>query len=589
MTANFLKWQHDLAVQASGFAGWVLLTAIVVAILLAIRWRWQDPTSMPRLVTRLALMAGFLGTLALLLPLKDAVRLVIPGAFVGAVAYGWVDLARRKRTTIALPHVSPITWIVVGGAALRVPLLFMKNPWYDETFTAAVVSRSLGEMWRVIQSDVHPPSFYLIEWVNVRLLGMSPAALRFPAFVCGVVSVYLIYRLGFFFLPTNRASLVSALLAAVLPAALNYSDDARMYSLLAMLVLVAALAVVSNKPRLFMWTAPLIPLTQNLGYLHLFILLLVALWVYIRNSDPPKQYGGDDWWVKFHRWRNKILWIEALVISVIPGALWLPFMLKQAHDVSDGFWLITTPADLLQPLQTMTIGFRVPNEYLLHVTGAVVGLTLLSLFAARYWLRTWRGKVWLVLVFGAPALAALVSFVWHPVYLDRAFLPCAMLLTIPWAYLLTRINVGDRRAAWVIVVPALAIAVLTYYTNLDKFYDYGALINQGCQGADSIFETKVAGQIIASYYSPMPKVIWRGANDLTQTLTDDAKQALGWQEGDIEEMQGTVCVLDWYTVHNRPYAYQYIKNLLAKYPPLRSTKLVDSEYFWLNAYVVRVS
>jgi hypothetical protein len=405
------------------------------------------------------------------------------------------------------------------------------------------------------------------------------------------VSVYLIYKLALYLLPhtTDRVALVAAMLAAVLPAALNYSDDARMYSLLAMLVLAAALAIVSNKPRLFMLTAAIIPLTQNLGYLHLFILWLMAALLYLYNSSPPKEYGGYDWWIKFHRWRNSIGWIEALVISVIPGALWFPFMLKQAHDVSDGFWLMTTPADLLQPLRTMTIGFRVPNEYLLHVTGAIIGLTLLSLFAARYWLRTWTGKVWLALVFGAPLLAAVVSFVWHPVYLDRAFLPCAMLLTIPWAYLLTRINVGDRRAAWVIIVPALAIAVFTYYTNLDKFYDYGALITQGCQGADSLFETTVAGHIIASYYSPMPKVVWTGANDLNQTLTDDAKQALGWQQGELQDMHGTVCVLDWHTGYNSPDADAYLTAALRLYAPLRSSKLLENDLFWLNAYVVRVS
>ena len=567
MTPSFLAWQRGLADQAQGFALWTLAVILCCGVVLVVCWRWQNPTSNPRLFLRLGIVVMFGGSLLLLLPLPNLLRLAIPAGAFGLVAYAWVDFFRHKPLQIRIPQVPAMVWIIVGGAALRIPMLILKNPWYDETFTASVVSRSLPDMWRVIQSDVHPPLFYLVEWVNVRLLGTSPAALRFPAFVCGVVCIYLVYRLAqrFFWLGYDRRiPYIAAAFAAALPAALNYSNDARMYSLLSMLVLGAALALIEHKPRLFMLTTALIPLTHNLGYLHLAVLGLLALWFWGRG------------WIKY----------------VVPGAAaaleWFPFALGQAHDIADGFWLITTPADLLQPLQTMTAGIRVPNQYLLHVTGAIVALTALSLWTLRSYFHNEWGRMWLALVLGAPLLAAVVSFVWRPVYLDRAFLPNALLLTLPWAYFLTKINLGDRRTALAVIVPALAVAVVTYF-NPAKYYDYGALISEGCQGTDMIFETKTAGRIISSYYSDLPQVLWTKANDQTQTLTDDAKDALGWRQvADISELHGSVCVLDWFTAHNTLAMDDYMTQLREQFPPVRTVKLIDEPYFWLNAYVVRL-
>jgi hypothetical protein len=585
-TTKFLEWQRDLNVQASGFAGWCLMVALGVGVLLLVRWRWRNPTSNPRLIARFVVMGLFLGTLALLLPWKQVLALMIPAASVGAIGYGWLRYFRQGSAKIAVPHLPPIVWIVAGGAALRVPMLFIKPIWYDETFTASVVSRSLPEMWRVIQSDVHPPLWYLIEWINTRLLGTSPAALRFPAFVFGVACIYLVYRLARS-LTNERAALISAGLTAILPAALLYSDDARMYALLAMLVLLAAVAIVEDKPKLFMVATPLIPLTQSLGYLHLLILWLVA-YLFMLRLRVLRAYSTGTTHTTVYTGVSGDLWFWAFSPSAVAAVAWLPFMVQQTKDVANGFWLTFSPSLLLTPLNTMVVGFGIPDRYLLHITALWLGLLFVSLFFMRRSFKTIQGQSWLLLTLGAPALAALVSLVWHPVYLDRAFLVSGLLLTVPCGLFLSEVNKGDRLTALVIIVPALLIGVLSYY-DASKFYDYAPLIAKGCQGADSIFETKVAGRILSAYYSPLPQVLWSQANDETQTLTDDAKQALGWQIGDISSLRGhTVCVLDWYTVHNRPDADAYTTQLLQDYPPVSQSRLVDEEFFHLYAYVVKV-
>lgn len=561
---NLELWTDQLNHQANGFAGWALLVTVAAVLLILIWRRWPNPVGNVKLGVRLAAVLAFGGSLALLLPWSGIMRILIPGGVVGLVAYGWLDYARHSRLHITLtPN---IWWIVTGAALLRLPMLFIKAPWYDETFTALLAGRPWGDMLTLVSSDVHPPAFYIIEWVMVHLAGNAPAVLRLAPAVFGVISVWLIYRLSWCFFADDRVALISAVFAAVLPAALNYSNDARMYSMLTCLVLGSALAIMENRPRWFLVTGTLIPLTHNIGYLYLAVLLIPIL---------------------MDRRFTVRTWGAALFACGFTGVGWLPTMLGQTKDITNGFWLTFTPATVLAPLQTMTIGFRVPNAYLLHVTAAIVGLTVLSLWVLRRWFSAGIGQFWLLLVAGPPALAALVSVVWHPVYLDRAFLPCAMLLTIPWAFLVSRAYSADRIAALAIVAPALAVAVITYY-NPDKYYRYDQLIADGCKGASQLFDLKTAGHIIASYYDDRPKVLWTNSDDETQTLRPDAKLAAGWQVGQLDSMQGTVCVLDWYTVHNTDAQTAYMAAILRTYPDARRTVLIHEDWFKLNAYVVNL-
>src|ERR1700753_2523443 len=67
---------------------------------------------------------------------------------------------------------------ICGGIVLRWIALGRPSLWYDEGYTAWIVSHPIAEIMRLIQTDTAPPLYYVLlrGWVNV--FGHSETALR---------------------------------------------------------------------------------------------------------------------------------------------------------------------------------------------------------------------------------------------------------------------------------------------------------------------------------------------------------------------------------------------------------------------------
>lgn len=132
--------------------------------------------------------------------------------------------------------------VLVAAFALRVYDLDAQSLWYDEAVTAQVVQQGLAELARWTADDIQPPLYYAITAGWVRLAGASEWALRFPSAWFGVLAAALAFALAqrLFGAP---AGLMAALLAAVHPLWLYYSQEARMYTLLTALGMAAGYAV----------------------------------------------------------------------------------------------------------------------------------------------------------------------------------------------------------------------------------------------------------------------------------------------------------------------------------------------------------
>lgn len=125
---------------------------------------------------------------------------------------------------------------------LRVHNLDAFSFWTDEGLTPERSGYSIAQILRndiliqgVVTKDTHPPLYYLIIHVTRRLFGASDFAFRYPSVLFGVLLVPLLYQLGQR-MGGKAVGLIVALLAAVSPLQVYYSQEARMYSLLALLV-----------------------------------------------------------------------------------------------------------------------------------------------------------------------------------------------------------------------------------------------------------------------------------------------------------------------------------------------------------------
>jgi hypothetical protein len=126
--------------------------------------------------------------------------------------------------------------------ALRVYALDSQSLWYDEAVTAQVAQQGLAEMARWTADDIQPPLYYAITAGWVQVAGLSEWALRFPSVFFGVLMVALAWVLGRRLFGPIAGSL-AALLAALHPLWVYYSQEARMYTLLTALGMAAGYAL----------------------------------------------------------------------------------------------------------------------------------------------------------------------------------------------------------------------------------------------------------------------------------------------------------------------------------------------------------
>ena len=118
---------------------------------------------------------------------------------------------------------------VLVAAALRAYRIDGQSLWYDEGVSAAMSTRDLVDITVRAAGDIHPPLYYYLLHIWATLAGTSELALRWLSLAAGVLLVAVIYSLGKR-LFNSQVGVFAAVLAAVSPFLLYYSQEARMYS-----------------------------------------------------------------------------------------------------------------------------------------------------------------------------------------------------------------------------------------------------------------------------------------------------------------------------------------------------------------------
>ena len=129
-----------------------------------------------------------------------------------------------------------IFFILILGLVLRL-ISLNQSFWLDEATSGLVVRNfSLTEIvTKFSPGDFHPPLYYLILKVWSSFFGTSEIALRFPSIIFGLLTIYLVYLIGKE-LFNKKAGIIAGILLATSGLHIYYSQEARMYSLTALLV-----------------------------------------------------------------------------------------------------------------------------------------------------------------------------------------------------------------------------------------------------------------------------------------------------------------------------------------------------------------
>lgn len=209
-------------------------------------------------------------------------------------------------------------WVILMlGLILRL-ISLNQSLWLDEAINTLAVKNYnfLNLITEYAKADFHPPGWFIILWLWTKLSGYSEIAVRIPSVVFGILAILFTYLIGKKLVSKNLGILAAALIA-INPLHIYYSQEARMYSLATLAVLINILLFIKLIKRekastVFLILSNVLVLASDYIAYFIFPAQLIFLMV-IRKKEIIKT------------------WIIALICALTLGIWWLPVFLNQLN------------------------------------------------------------------------------------------------------------------------------------------------------------------------------------------------------------------------------------------------------------------
>ena len=254
-----------------------------------------------------------------------------------------------------------IPWLILAIVALAAFLRFLglssESLWGDEAYSVHVGQTSVISIIQTsINSDTHPPLYYLMLHFWMLLFGQSEIAVRALSACLGIISVLLIYKVGRE-LYNSKIGLIASLLMTISTFAIYSSQEARQYSLLLLLTLLSFLFFIriikADKPNKLLLLC--YSLTNILiCYTHLFGLFAVGAQVlyFLLFRRRYVKAKSIFWVAQVVTLISFSPWIYVLVTKTFQGAIhgldWIPE--TSFTQVAHAFAKLSDAASLYLPL-----------------------------------------------------------------------------------------------------------------------------------------------------------------------------------------------------------------------------------------------
>lgn len=207
---------------------------------------------------------------------------------------------------------------VLAGIVLR---FISRGPlWLDEAQSVAIAREPLSHLGQALRHDGAPPLYYVLLHGWMLLVGSSTFAVRSLSAIPAVLALPVALRLGRR-IGGDAVGIASLVLLAVSPFAVRYAVETRMYSLLLLLGLLGAHAVLSvhrhHSKRAVVSVAVVAAALLYTHYYAVFLLVVVAageLWRALRGRD-----------------RAGYAVVAAIAVAGISFLPWLPTFLYQSR------------------------------------------------------------------------------------------------------------------------------------------------------------------------------------------------------------------------------------------------------------------
>ena len=302
-----------------------------------------------------------------------------------------------------------------------------------------------------------------------------------------------------------------------------------MYSLLLVAVELAVLGLVRGRWWLYGVGIVGMMYTHNAGVVY--VALMPVVW-YLSRIEGAR-FVPD--LLRFVLWSG---------LGALLYAPWVLVAVGQAGAVGSGFWVQRPTLGALALVLHKLIWHTTPPGALGVSVAFMSGLLTICAGSILWGLpgeqnaRDLR-QVLIVLAFGPLLLAFVVSLLWSPVLIHRTMIGCAPF----FALLLGVFFAEHRRGRWVAaaLVPLLVVVLVWHYAapgarkgDMDRFV---APVRADLVAGDAILHTSISSYVLISYYAPdLDHYLWKQANDLSQSLTDQTKDAMHMRQVDADTL-----------------------------------------------------
>lgn len=404
--------------------------------------------------------------------------------------------------------------LIVGAAALRFYEIGASSLWNDEGTTWALVQRPVAEIVRSAAADIHPPLFYLLLHLWAQLLGASAESLRAFSALCGTALVAVTGGIAATMAGRNASRawlpLMAALWVALNPFQVYYSQEARMYMLLALeaglllWIVLAMMRAEEKRPasrQWFLWTAYVLVATAGMWTHYSFPIVVAAAltaytldWVLRRCRDVA-------------RWGQILRFAFLNGLVVIAFAPWLPTAWWQVTSWPQGGEEVALVDGLVLTVRTLLFGpIRSAPEPAWGWVALGMVLPVMGTLALRR-----NRRVWAVVL----ALALPVALMFALGLFSDAFLKFLLVASLPWCILIAACSEWGLRPALTVVLrlavagTAVALAAATlpgYYADpaaRDNYLGVAAWLRAMADPAQDVVLLDAPGQQdVWSYYDP---------------------------------------------------------------------------------------
>ena len=406
--------------------------------------------------------------------------------------------------------------------------------WHDEAFSALLIRMPFDEMMRRIALDVHPPFYYWLLRVWSEMFGTSLGSLRGFSVFFGAATVLMLYvfvrellKFSNKDIPTSDVGIWTALgasaLLAVNPFHLQYSLEARMYTLGTFLVLLGSWvmlkALKTNRWKWWVFFALVTTASALTHYFMLFSLAAQGLFILLH-------------WLKKFRPLFKLSnlkWLLSYVIVIVLYLPWLPTFWRQFTQVQENYWIPkmdiwSVPSTLWKILLGGWQG--APESLLILSTVFVIVIVIVYL---------WKYKTleyWGIILLGiVPFVLAVLVSIKTALFLDRYFIFAAVFIIALVAMVFSGIK---RRGIGISLLVLLMIASLVSYQNGWRKLDVdkrpgitaaAAYLGEQARPADEIVVSSTFIYFSHRYYYlelgqykkfPQPKLFLSGISQVSQ-------------------------------------------------------------------------